>query len=191
MLLGSGLLLIVPIVVLILGWQWQPSAHPLGGESTFLWIANSAAKPWGALTILFCLVLLFFFILKLPKKHLFSWQLLVVATLVLGQLIKVVVKIALKEPRPYVVWVSNQLSISPEHFYQVSRPEREQLLHNGLSHSSLIPQWQFKPLASRKPGYAFSFWTQFILRNTSFICVCAVYVTTPLFLASLRDIMGY
>ncbi len=51
-------------------------------------------------------------------------------------------KNSVKEPRPYVVWVSNQLSISPEHFYQVSRPEREQLLHNGLSHSSLIPQWQ-------------------------------------------------
>ena len=27
-------------------------------------------------------------------------------------------------------------------FYQVSRPEREQLLQNGLANSPVIPEWQ-------------------------------------------------
>ncbi|HCT6998090.1 phosphatidylglycerophosphatase B [Proteus mirabilis] len=187
MLLGSGLLLIVPIVVLILGWQWQPSAHPLGGEST-LWIANSAAKPWGALTILLCLVLLFF-ILKLPKKAFIQLAIIMVATLMLGQLIKVVVKNGVKEPRPYVVWVSNQLSISPEHFYQVSRPEREQLLHNGLSHSSLIPQWQLSHWRA-ETGYAFPSGHSLFSTTLALFVFVLCMLRRHYFLASLGILWG-
>ncbi|QIG06290.1 phosphatidylglycerophosphatase B [Proteus sp. ZN5] len=151
-LLGSILLLIIPSVVLVLDWKWQPTDHPLGGIST-LWIADSAAKPWGAVTIIAFLVLLFM-VLKLKRNHFIQLAVIIIATLAIGQLIKVAVKNTAKEPRPYVVWVSENLHISSETFYQVSRPEREQLLQNGLANSPVIPEWQLKHWKA-ETGYAF------------------------------------
>lgn len=151
-LLGSALLLIAPIVVLILGWKWQPSDHPFGGIST-LWIADSAAKPWGALSVILALAL-FFITLTVKRSAFIQLAVIVVATLSIGQLIKVAVKNTVKEPRPYVVWVSDNLHITPETFYQVSRPEREQLLQNGLVNSPVIPTWQLEYWKS-ETGYAF------------------------------------
>ncbi|MBG2874359.1 phosphatidylglycerophosphatase B [Proteus alimentorum] len=151
-LLGSMLLLIIPSAVLILGWKWQPTDHPLGGIST-LWIANSAAKPWGVVTLIVLLVL-FFMVLKLKRNHFIQLAVIIIATLSIGQLIKVAVKNTVKEPRPYVVWVSENLHISSEAFYQVSRPEREQLLQNGLANSPVIPEWQLKHWKA-ETGYAF------------------------------------
>lgn len=151
-LLGCVLLLIIPSVVLILGWKWQPTDHPLGGIST-LWIADSAAKPWGAVTIIVLLALLFM-VLKLKRNHFIQLAVIIIATLSIGQLIKVAVKNTVKEPRPYVVWVSKNLHISSEAFYQVSRPEREQLLQNGLANSPVIPEWQLKHWKA-ETGYAF------------------------------------
>lgn len=151
-LLGSILLLIVPSAVLIVGWQWQPTDHPLGGIST-LWIANSAAKPWGTVTIIVLLALLFV-VLKLKRYHFMQLAVIIIATLSIGQLIKVAVKNTVKEPRPYVVWVSENLHITPEAFYQVSRPEREQLLQNGFANSPMIPEWQLKHWKA-ETGYAF------------------------------------
>lgn len=150
--LGSALLLIVPIIVLMLGWQWQPSDHPFGGITT-LWIANSAAKPWGVVTLIVLLALLFM-VLKLKRNHFIQLAVIIIATLSIGQLIKVAVKNTVKEPRPYVVWVSENLHISAEAFYQVSRPEREQLLQNGLANSPVIPEWQLKHWKA-ETGYAF------------------------------------
>lgn len=151
-LLGCVLLLIIPSVVLILGWKWQPTDHPLGGIST-LWIADSAAKPWGAVTIIVLLALLFM-VLKLKRNHFIQLAVIIIATLSIGQLIKVAVKNTVKEPRPYVVWVSENLHISSEAFYQVSRPEREQLLQNGLANSPVVPEWQLKHWKA-ETGYAF------------------------------------
>ncbi|QNH64300.1 phosphatidylglycerophosphatase B [Proteus vulgaris] len=150
--LGSMLLLIIPSVVLILGWKWQPTDHPLGGIST-LWIADSAAKPWGAVTVIVFLALLFI-ALKLKRHHFIQLAVIIIVTLSIGQLIKVAVKNTVKEPRPYVVWVSENLHISAEDFYQVSRPERAQLLQNGLVNSSVIPEWQLQYWKA-ETGYAF------------------------------------
>lgn len=151
-LLGSILLLSIPSVVLMLGWQWQPTDHPLGGIST-LWIADSAAKPWGAISVIVFLVLLFM-ALKLKRNNFIQLVVIIIATLAVGQLIKVAVKNTVKEPRPYVIWVSSNLHITSEEFYQVSRSEREQLLQNGLANSPVIPGWQLKHWKA-ETGYAF------------------------------------
>ncbi|NBM56790.1 phosphatidylglycerophosphatase B [Proteus vulgaris] len=150
--LGSILLLIIPSVVLMLGWQWQPTDHPLGGIST-LWIADSAAKPWGTISIIVFLALLFM-VLKLKRNNFIQLAVIIVATLAVGQLVKVAVKNTVKEPRPYVVWVSDNLHITPEAFYQVPRSAREQLLQNGLANSPMIPEWQLKHWKA-ETGYAF------------------------------------
>lgn len=150
--LGSILLLLPPVVLLSIGWHWQPIEHPIGGITT-LWFADSAAKPWGALTLVICLALLFF-ILKLSKKVFIQLAVIMIATLAIGQLIKVVVKNSVKEPRPYVVWVSDNLHISTDYFYQISRPEREQLLHDGFADSAVVPLWQLKHWQA-ETGYAF------------------------------------
>lgn len=151
-LFGSILLLSIPSVVLMLGWQWQPTDHPLGGMST-LWIADSAAKPWGAISVIVFLALLFM-VLKLKRNNFIQLAVIIVATLAVGQLIKVAVKNTVKEPRPYVIWVSGNLHITSEEFYQVSRSDREQLLQNGLANSSAIPGWQLKHWKA-ETGYAF------------------------------------
>ncbi|WP_193017250.1 MULTISPECIES: phosphatidylglycerophosphatase B [Gammaproteobacteria] len=151
-LLGCIVLLITPVTVFILGWQWRPTDHPLGGIST-LWVADSAAKPWGALTVI-VLLALFFFVLKLKRNNFIQLALIIVVTLAVGQLIKVVVKNTVKEPRPYVVWVSENLHITPDTFYQVSRSEREQRLQDGLANSPVIPAWQLKHWKA-ETGYAF------------------------------------
>lgn len=149
---GGFLLLLAPFLVLILGWQWQPTASPLGGEST-LWIANSAAKPWGIVTIIISLVMIFY-AMKLSKKDFIQLAIIIVVTLVIGQLIKVAVKNSVKEPRPYVVWVSEQIHRSSDYFYQITRPQREALLKEGLAEAELIPQWQLRHWQA-ETGYAF------------------------------------
>lgn len=46
---GVLLLLIVPLAVLVTGWQWSP-----GGAEAFLlpmfWLTETASSPWGAIT---------------------------------------------------------------------------------------------------------------------------------------------
>lgn len=151
-LVGTMLLLIPPVVIFALGWQWQPTEHPFGGIST-LWIADSAARPWGVVSVMVGLVLLYF-TLKLTRASFIQLAIILVVTLSIGQLIKVVVKNTVKEPRPYVVWISNNLHITPDYFYQIPRAEREQLLHDGLANSTQIPAWQLKHWRA-ETGYSF------------------------------------
>ncbi|WPD00832.1 phosphatidylglycerophosphatase B [Proteus terrae] len=186
-LLGSILLLIIPSVVLILGWKWQPTDHPLGGIST-LWIADSAAKPWGAVTIIVLLALLFM-VLKLKRNHFIQLAVIIIATLAIGQLIKVAVKNTVKEPRPYVVWVSENLHISSEAFYQVSRPEREQLLQNGLANSPVIPEWQLKHWKA-ETGYAFPSGHSLFSATLALFVFALFMLRRHYFLASLGLLWG-
>lgn len=186
-LLGSMLLLIIPSAVLILGWQWQPTDHPLGGIST-LWIADSAAKPWGTVTVIIVLALLFM-VLKLKLSHFIQLAVIIIATLSIGQLIKVAVKNTVKEPRPYVVWVSENLHITPEAFYQVSRSEREQLLQNGLIHSPVIPEWQLKHWKA-ETGYAFPSGHSLFSATLALFVFALFMLRRHYFLASLGLLWG-
>lgn len=186
-LLGSMLLLIIPSIVLILGWKWQPTDHPLGGIST-LWIADSAAKPWGAVTIITFLTLLFM-VLKLKRNHFIQLAVIIIATLAIGQLIKVAVKNTVKEPRPYVVWVSENLHISSEAFYQVSRLEREQLLQNGLTNSPVIPEWQLKHWKA-ETGYAFPSGHSLFSATLALFVFALFMLRRHYFLASLGLLWG-
>ena len=49
--LGALLLLIIPLVVWLSGWQWQPGQNTLWLKGLF-WMTETVTRPWGIITFI-------------------------------------------------------------------------------------------------------------------------------------------
>lgn len=149
---GVLLLLIVPLAVLVTGWQWSP-----GGAEAFLlpmfWLTETASSPWGAIT---SVILAIWFIgrLSLSWRRAIAMTALLAVTIVGGQAIKSAVKETVQEPRPYVLWMANQYPIDAREFYAQSRKDRVKVIKQHLSEEPEVPRWLSKHW-QRETGYAF------------------------------------
>lgn len=149
---GVILLMLVPLVTLLTGWRWQPS-----GDDDLLrglrYLTDTAAYPLAIIvSLVFCI--LFVRLFRGSRKQALRAAALILVMVAAGQGIKVAMKNTIKEPRPYVVWLAQQNSVSENEFYDLSRKARVQLLNNTVKNHYQVPGWLLKHWKS-ETGYAF------------------------------------
>lgn len=150
--ISALLLIVMPMVILLSGWTWQPD-----GSNLFLyfcyWITETASYPWAGIT---CVVLAFSFLalLKPPfKKSILLLIILAVAVLG-GQAVKSAIKESVEQPRPFVMWLEQEYHIDDLYFYDLPRQQRAELVHQELLNDNRVPEW-LKGHWQNETGYAF------------------------------------
>ena len=132
--------LIIPLTVNALDWNWQPDA--LNDISKyFFWVTETVSYPWAIISsILFSCLITILIPVKTKQKLIFLW-LILISTILIGQILKSIIKIQVAEPRPFVLWMAKEFNIDDKEFYSLSKVERKQLVHQLLVDSKTIPVW--------------------------------------------------
>ncbi len=150
--LGALLLLLMPAIVWVSGWAWQPGGHPQWLKALY-WVTETVTQPWGIIThVILCGWFLWCLRYRL-KAALMLFALLGLA-IVAGQAIKSVVKDQVQEPRPYVVWLEENHHVPVDDFYNLKRKARGKLVEAQLSSEQSIPGW-LRNHWQHETGFAF------------------------------------
>ncbi|MCH5050442.1 phosphatidylglycerophosphatase B [Pectobacterium aquaticum] len=137
--IGAALLLIMPMIIWMSGWQWQPEYDGLWLRVLF-WITETVTSPWGILTSI-VLSLWFLWCLRFRLKPALGLLAIMAITVLIGQGIKSVIKEWVQESRPYVVWLEKNHQVDDSYFYSLPRKERSELVKTQLRDQTQIPQW--------------------------------------------------
>ncbi|QQG30286.1 phosphatidylglycerophosphatase B [Pectobacterium carotovorum] len=137
--IGAALLLIMPMIIWMSGWQWQPEYDGLWLRVLF-WITETVTSPWGILTSI-VLSLWFLWCLRFRLKPALGLLVIMAITVLIGQGIKSVIKEWVQESRPYVVWLEKNHQVDDSYFYSLPRKERSELVKTQLQDQTQIPQW--------------------------------------------------
>ncbi|GKW24292.1 phosphatidylglycerophosphatase B [Pectobacterium versatile] len=137
--IGAALLLIMPIIIWMSGWQWQPE---YGGSwlRVLFWVTETVTSPWGILTSII-LSIWFLWCLRFRLKPALGLLVIMAITVLVGQGIKSVIKEWVQESRPYVVWLERNHQVDDSYFYSLPRKERSELVKTQLQDQTQIPQW--------------------------------------------------
>ncbi|AFI90711.1 phosphatidylglycerophosphatase B [Pectobacterium parmentieri] len=137
--IGAALLLIMPMIIWMSGWQWQPEYGGLWLRVLF-WITETVTSPWGILTSI-VLSLWFLWCLRFRLKAALGLLVIMAITVLVGQGIKSVIKEWVQESRPYVVWLEKNHQVDDSYFYSLPRKDRSELVKEQLQDQTQIPQW--------------------------------------------------
>lgn len=137
--IGAALLLIMPMIIWMSGWQWQPEYNGLWLRVLF-WITETVTSPWGILTSI-VLSLWFLWCLRFRLKPALGLLVIMAITVLIGQGIKSAIKEWVQESRPYVVWLEQNHQVDDSYFYSLPRKERSELVKTQLQDQTQIPQW--------------------------------------------------
>ncbi|QKJ87277.1 phosphatidylglycerophosphatase B [Paramixta manurensis] len=149
---GALLLLIMPTVVWLSGWQWQPGASGLGLRMLF-WMTETVTRPWGVVTSA-VLCLWFLWCLRFRLRPAFFLLLIMVAAVLCGQYAKSLIKDHVQEPRPYVLWLEKTHGVNQQLFYQLKRKARGKWVEHLVVDDKQLPGWLKKHWAF-ETGFAF------------------------------------
>lgn len=137
--IGAALLLIMPMIIWMSGWHWQPEYNGLWLRVLF-WITETVTSPWGILTSI-VLSIWFLWCLRFRLKPAIGLLVIMAITVLIGQGIKSVIKNWVQESRPYVVWLEKNHHVDDSYFYSLPRKERSELVKTQLEDQVQIPQW--------------------------------------------------
>ncbi|KAA9002033.1 phosphatidylglycerophosphatase B [Affinibrenneria salicis] len=137
--IGAGLLLLIPLAVWALDWQWQPGYHGIGLRMLF-WITETVTSPWGTLTSLI-LGGWFLWCLRFRLRPALGLFAIMLCAVIVGQGAKSLIKDWAQEPRPYVLWLEHNHQVDERDFYALPRKERSALVKQQLLSESAIPSW--------------------------------------------------
>ncbi len=177
------ILLLVPIAAWISAWHWQNQY--IDHLSTWILLTNTAALPWGLVSIaVFCALLYWTLGRSLSPKTLLISLLLLAMAVGGGQVVKVIVKDTLKEPRPYVIWLDDNQIISSGVFYGMDRGERKDWLVQHESGLSVVPEdlqahWQ------SEVGFSFPSGHSLFAATWALLAVCLWWTRKQYFLAAM------
>lgn len=149
---GAGILLIMPAVVWISGWQWQPGADTLWLKILF-WMTETVTRPWGIITHA-VLCLWFLWCLRFRLRAAIMLFAILAGAIAVGQGIKSLVKGHAQEPRPYVIWLEKTHHVPVSDFYNLKRKARGELVKEQLAEQKDIPAFLRKHW-QKETGFAF------------------------------------
>ena len=114
--IGAALLLIMPVIVWLSGWQWQPG-HAPAVLKMWYWMTETVTQPWGIITHV-ALFGWFLWCLRFRLREALVLFLILGAAILAGQGLKSWIKERVQEPRPFVIWLERTrfcLSVRPYH----------------------------------------------------------------------------
>lgn len=149
---GTGLLLIMPLLVWLFGWHWQPGGHS-GWLKMLYWVTETVTQPWGIIThVILCGW--FLWCLRFRLKAALMLFAILGAAIVIGQGLKSFVKTQVQEPRPFVVWLEKSHQIPVDKFYTLKRKERGALVQEQLTEQDNVPDF-LREHWQKETGFAF------------------------------------
>ncbi len=150
--LGALVLIIIPLLVWVSGWQWHPHNEAVWWRLMF-WITLTATAPWGTITsTLF--IAWFLWCLRFRLRPALGLVCILGLTMLVGQSLKSVIKQQVQEPRPYVVWLEHAHNIDDKAFYALPKAARSQLVKEELQDQPQIPPW-LRTHWQHETGFAF------------------------------------
>lgn len=138
-LVGAVLLLIMPVIVWISGWQWQPGIASGWLKPLFI-MTETVTRPWGILTTIVLCGWFIWYLQPQVKPALFLLAIMII-TVVGGQSAKSLIKGSVQEPRPYVLWMEKNYGINDSDFYHRSRQARSEQVKQLVASDSRLPDW--------------------------------------------------
>ncbi|WP_406703877.1 phosphatidylglycerophosphatase B [Sodalis sp.] len=136
---GALLLLILPLLLWVSGWQWRPESDYRWLKGWY-WLTQTVTSPWGTLTSAL-LIGWFLWCLRYRLRPALGLAVILSATLLIGQGMKSFIKERVQEPRPYVVWLDKHYALNDRAFYAMPRKARAAALARELQQQQLIPPW--------------------------------------------------
>lgn len=147
------LFLIIPLSVITVNWQWQPTS--INNTSKYLfWVTETASFPWAIITSGLFFLLFYLKLVNKNKKTLLLLWLVLVSAMLGGQIIKSIIKQQTAEARPYVIWLDKEFNLNQQQFYSQARAERKANIEKLLANSTMIPRWLSNHWQN-ETGYAF------------------------------------
>lgn len=151
-LVGAGMLLVMPVLVLISGWSWQPGANTAFLRAAW-WITETVTQPWGIIThVLLCGW--FLWCLRFRLKAALMLFVILGGAILIGQGVKSWVKEQVQEPRPFVIWLEKVHDVNADAFYSLSRKDRSHLVKEQLAGKKDVPTFLRKHW-QKETGFAF------------------------------------
>ncbi|WP_413732836.1 phosphatidylglycerophosphatase B [Sodalis sp. RH20] len=150
--LGAVILMIIPLLVWVSGWQWHPGDEA-GWWRGMFWITQTVSAPWGMVTSALLLGW-FLWCLRFRLKPALALACILGVTILAGQGLKTVIKERVQEPRPYVLWLENAFAIDDRAFYSLPPKARAQWVKKELQNEEQIPPWLRKHW-QHDTGFAF------------------------------------
>ncbi|QWT41133.1 phosphatidylglycerophosphatase B [Dickeya dadantii] len=139
-LIGTISLMVLPVLVWTTGWQWQPAVSGWWLKPLF-WMTETVSAPWGILTSVL-LSAWFLWLLRVRIRPAVVLVTILLASVVLGQGVKSVMKNWTQEARPFVVWLEQAHQVDDRYFYSLPASARASLLEQQLQQESQLPLWQ-------------------------------------------------
>lgn len=149
---GAAILLVMPILVWVSGWTWQPD-HSVAGLKVFYWITETVTQPWGIITHV-ALCGWFLWCLRFRLRAAIMLFAILAGAILIGQGAKSWVKERAQEPRPFVIWLEKSHHIPVDEFYTLKRKERGALVKEQLAEQQAIPSFLRKHW-QKETGFAF------------------------------------
>lgn len=149
---GAGILMVMPVLVWISGWSWQPGANTALLRAAY-WITETVTQPWGIITHL-VLCGWFLWCLRFRLKAAVMLFVILACAILAGQGVKSWVKERVQEPRPFVVWLEGTLDVNAAHFYSLQRDDRSHLVQEQLAEEQNVPPFLRKHW-QKETGFAF------------------------------------
>ncbi len=146
------LLILIPISIWSVHWQWQLGDSFSGLDQFLFWVTQSGtAIVYAFIT---CVILVGILISFAWKKV--NWLIILGTAVILligTQVIKTGLKSFYKEPRPYTNYLVEK-GIDLDHFYQEKRPERSEIVIKAIEDNVVMPAYLKKHWA-KEVGYSF------------------------------------
>ena len=149
---GAAILLIMPLIVWLSGWAWEPG-HDTGWLKLLYAITETVTQPWGIITHgVLCAWFLWCLRFRLrPAIVLFA---ILACAILAGQGVKSWMKGWVQEPRPFVVWLEKTHHIPVDTFYTLKRKARGELVKEQLAQEQTTPAFLRKHW-QKETGFAF------------------------------------
>lgn len=141
--IGALLLMIMPVLVWVSGWRWQPERE-FRWMKEFYWLTQPITSFSVRSCVLFEALLIAWLIwcLRYRLKSAICLTLIITMTLLIGQGIKYVIKDLVQEDRPFVVWLGERSNLDPKTFYAMPLQARKKVVAEILhGQEDIIPLW--------------------------------------------------
>lgn len=188
-----ALYLLIPFYFAIMQPIWSPASLSAFSFPLF-WITEIGSFPYELLS---CFIFLLFFAFLWRTNTLKSFiklAILLACAIILGQAIKEGIKTTTKEPRPYVVWITQpkitqEQNTSVNYFYHLNKPERQQFIAQITQDRFDVPTW-LSTHWQDETGYSFPSGHSLFALTWAFLALCLFrFKSHPIFV-SLMVIFG-
>ncbi|VFP84340.1 Phosphatidylglycerophosphatase B [Candidatus Erwinia haradaeae] len=133
------ILLLIPLITIIDGWQWKPFNMGYGSQILFF-VAETLTYPFIVWTNIILFVLLIWRLRYRGKSLVLLWVLVMIA-LVVGQSVKILLKDRVHSARPFYIWCQEYYSVNVSTYHHKEFLDMKETLNKCVVSNKQFPPW--------------------------------------------------